>query len=395
MSAPTDNTTVDRSRCPATRHGTLGALRHQGCRCLDALDALDARNTYRRNTYANTQPPGRVPALGTHRRIQALRAIGHPVADIAGHMGYSRPGASSLSPLMRRDTVSRSTAQTVMEVYTHLATRPGTCAKTRTWARKAGFPTPADWCGLDMDNPTHHPTGREKTRSEGMSRDRRVSVVGSQRRIHALLAMGHLVTDLARWLGYTSRTSNLSFMTPSAQVMRPELADKVTALYLELRDVPGPHTRQHGWTPNSDWIAPREWIGFDMDNPDHNPRAAEPLPQVKRNEPVVQRRNPDDYTTPDHPIVCQAHPDPDLWHSPDGRQTRRAAAACQLCPALRACLSHALVNDERYGTWGGMTATARERVRKPLVNRLNGTPMVGSSALAVVLDEHAPERNQS
>lgn len=38
---------------------------------------------------------------------------------------------------------------------------------------------------------------------------------------------------------------------------------------------------------------------------------------------------------------------------------RRAKAVCTSCPVRDDCLDHALVNDERYGIWGGMTGKER------------------------------------
>ena len=35
-------TTVDRTGCPATRHGTSSAYRHKGCRCPDAVALMRA-----------------------------------------------------------------------------------------------------------------------------------------------------------------------------------------------------------------------------------------------------------------------------------------------------------------------------------------------------------------
>lgn len=38
---------------------------------------------------------------------------------------------------------------------------------------------------------------------------------------------------------------------------------------------------------------------------------------------------------------------------------RRAKNLCNHCPVQLACLDHALLTDERYGIWGGLTDTER------------------------------------
>jgi ribosomal protein L37AE/L43A len=50
-----------------------------------------------------------------------------------------------------------------------------------------------------------------------------------------------------------------------------------------------------------------------------------------------------------------------------------ATQICGACPVRLACLIEALANDERYGTWGGLTlkqrkklTRARDRIRCPI-----------------------------
>lgn len=59
---------------------------------------------------------------------------------------------------------------------------------------------------------------------------------------------------------------------------------------------------------------------------------------------------------------------PDLFYNaetePKGLRRRKEAAAvkiCAGCPVLAECREHALVNDELYGVWGGMTEAERHR----------------------------------
>jgi len=59
--------------------------------------------------------------------------------------------------------------------------------------------------------------------------------------------------------------------------------------------------------------------------------------------------------------------DPDLFMPEKGAKgredTRAAIAVCQQCPVQAACLEYALVNDVRYGIWGGQSAQDRDRDR--------------------------------
>ncbi|TFV89600.1 WhiB family transcriptional regulator [Blastococcus sp. CT_GayMR16] len=58
--------------------------------------------------------------------------------------------------------------------------------------------------------------------------------------------------------------------------------------------------------------------------------------------------------------ACKGH-DPEDWM--DGRPglpTAAARAVCAACPVRAACLAHALVYDEPWGMWGGLST--RERI---------------------------------
>lgn len=44
-------------------------------------------------------------------------------------------------------------------------------------------------------------------------------------------------------------------------------------------------------------------------------------------------------------------------------EIREAIQICRLCAVQTQCLEYALVNDERYGIWGGISAKARKSIR--------------------------------
>lgn len=68
--------------------------------------------------------------------------------------------------------------------------------------------------------------------------------------------------------------------------------------------------------------------------------------------------------------------DPDAWYSTDTGglrdnyyDLRAAKAGCEACPVKMLCLEFALINEEEFGIWGGMTPG--ERVRFRTRNKLN------------------------
>ena len=66
--------------------------------------------------------------------------------------------------------------------------------------------------------------------------------------------------------------------------------------------------------------------------------------------------------------VCRTI-DPDVFFPPDSergpvRQRRESQAKqyCEHCPVLARCREHALMVQEPYGVWGGLTAGDRQRI---------------------------------
>lgn len=58
--------------------------------------------------------------------------------------------------------------------------------------------------------------------------------------------------------------------------------------------------------------------------------------------------------------------DPEAFYPDKGGSTREAKMVCQACPVKDECLEYALLNDERYGIWGGLSDRERRRLRKKL-----------------------------
>lgn len=47
-------------------------------------------------------------------------------------------------------------------------------------------------------------------------------------------------------------------------------------------------------------------------------------------------------------------------------EVAEARSVCGPCPVRSDCLEYALIADERWGVWGGLTAPERERIRRRL-----------------------------
>lgn len=61
--------------------------------------------------------------------------------------------------------------------------------------------------------------------------------------------------------------------------------------------------------------------------------------------------------------ACRGHANAHWWFSKEAADIKRAKAICQNCPVLDPCRRHGMDN-ERYGTWGGLTDEERQRIRR-------------------------------
>jgi hypothetical protein len=76
------------------------------------------------------------------------------------------------------------------------------------------------------------------------------------------------------------------------------------------------------------------------------------------------------------------HSDDDPFFSEDPEESAEAIDFCNgesdgvICPIRHECLMFALLNNERYGIWGGMSEVGRKAIRKkhPLENRKQERP---------------------
>jgi hypothetical protein len=91
---------------------------------------------------------GRLPALGTVRRLQALVAYGYGIEHIAALSGLSMRHLFDLAA-SRRPTVTVRVRNTVADVYERYSTTPGPSKWARTAGRARGWALPGAWDNID------------------------------------------------------------------------------------------------------------------------------------------------------------------------------------------------------------------------------------------------------
>ncbi|CAM3371919.1 WhiB family transcriptional regulator [Nocardioides sp. Bht2] len=62
-----------------------------------------------------------------------------------------------------------------------------------------------------------------------------------------------------------------------------------------------------------------------------------------------------------------AQTDPEAFFPEKGGSTREAKKVCQTCEVRQDCLEAALMNDERFGIWGGLSERERRKLKKRAV----------------------------
>lgn len=110
------------------------------------------------------KPGRRVPAVGTHRRIQALAAVGYSLAWQARQLGWK---PSNYWSILDRSQVTARTAWAVADLYDAHAMTPAElpdAEETRRQARQRGWVSAAAWDAID--DPDATPVLGERVRRE-------------------------------------------------------------------------------------------------------------------------------------------------------------------------------------------------------------------------------------
>lgn len=79
----------------------------------------------------------------------------------------------------------------------------------------------------------------------------------------------------------------------------------------------------------------------------------------------------DAHTTSWRDDALCAQTDPETFFPEKGKSTGQAKRLCAACTVTAQCLDQALVADERFGVWGGLS----ERERRALKRRKRSTEM--------------------
>lgn len=100
--------------------------------------------------------PARVPALGSMRRVQALAAIGWPIAHTGVDAGVR---GTLINELVagRRKRVPLREAQEIARIFRERCMTPGPSKTARTVAARNGWAPPLAWD--DIDDPDEVPQG--------------------------------------------------------------------------------------------------------------------------------------------------------------------------------------------------------------------------------------------
>lgn len=144
------------------RHGTQ-SMYLAGCR-LDCCRIPASRLREQRKLLSMSLGGGsiKVSTVGAIRRLQALRAIGWTMRDIADKGGVPMGSIDSLL-FKHRDTMTRSLNARVTEAYELMSGTPGPSHLTSIRALRAGWAPPAAWDDDTIDDPNAKPSGvREK-----------------------------------------------------------------------------------------------------------------------------------------------------------------------------------------------------------------------------------------
>jgi hypothetical protein len=137
-------------------------------------------------------PKGLVPAIGTARRLHALRALGWPLSALAQRTGIAR---HTLAMVTRQQAVQDATRAAVAELYDDLCDqdprRHGvpeeSVRRAMAWAVRQGWAAPNCWLSSNIDDPTAKPGTPEGRRyTTPSSGDRRRAIVEDTAELAAL-----------------------------------------------------------------------------------------------------------------------------------------------------------------------------------------------------------------
>lgn len=104
----------------------------------------------------NVEPGGLTDATGSMRRLRALLADGHAVADIAAVSGIDDTTITRIVA-GAKEIILRRTDAAVTRAYQTLSANPGASVRNRLRGERENWARPAHWDGIDMDDPDAFP----------------------------------------------------------------------------------------------------------------------------------------------------------------------------------------------------------------------------------------------
>lgn len=152
-------TPLDRSPCPAPRHGSRNAYARDGCRC---PDARQANHRYTTLHTLGILPPRHVDSTGTARQLQALFAQGYTARYLGERLGIHHSTAARLAN-QRCPTVHVDTAAAATRLCAALASEPDPpgplATRNRRHGAKRGWIPLRRWheSWADIDDPADQP----------------------------------------------------------------------------------------------------------------------------------------------------------------------------------------------------------------------------------------------
>ena len=66
-------------------------------------------------------------------------------------------------------------------------------------------------------------------------------------------------------------------------------------------------------------------------------------------------------------LALCAQTDPEAFFPEKGGSTREAKRVCVDCEVRTECLEYALIHDERFGIWGGLSERERRRLKRGII----------------------------
>ena len=186
---------------------TLADLTGQDHRTLSDLAARRIARTQPRvieAVLAVALPPS---DIGCVRRVEALMALGHTVAGIAGDMGV-KPAA--LRQAMVRDRFSDRLALALVPVYERCSVTAR--SSRRSISRAAvGYAPPAAWEYIDIDDPTASPDVGPETN---------ITIADKVAEVQHLMSLGETRADACKQVGWAPETYRQATRRHQANTVR-------------------------------------------------------------------------------------------------------------------------------------------------------------------------------